>query len=87
MISYTALRDIPPFTLSGVLRHELGHVLGFRHEHTRPEAGTCFEDDSWIPLTPYESDSVMHYPQCNGTNFGDLVITAGDAAGARAAYP
>ncbi|NHA00884.1 peptidase M16 [Nocardioides sp. W3-2-3] len=44
----------------------LGHVLGFRHEHTRPEAGTCFEDNNWRPLTPYDSASIMHYPQCNG---------------------
>ena len=30
-----------------ILGHELGHTLGFRHEHTRPEAGTCFEDNNW----------------------------------------
>jgi hypothetical protein len=44
-----------------------GTVLGFRHEHTRPEAGTCFEDNNWLPLTPYDSASIMNYPQCNGT--------------------
>ena len=33
-------------TLVGILRHELGHTLGFRHEHTRPESGTCFEDSN-----------------------------------------
>jgi uncharacterized protein YkwD len=71
--------------LTGILRHELGHVLGFRHEHTRPEAATCFEDTRWRALTPYDSASVMHYPQCNGTGSA-LTLTALDAEGARALY-
>ncbi len=87
LIDNSSFGDIAPYTLPGVLRHEAGHALGFRHEHTRPEAGTCFEDDSWRPLTTYDSDSVMHYPQCNGTNRGDLLITQLDAAGAAALYP
>src|SRR5688500_5527651 len=40
------------WTPTNILGHELGHTLGFRHEHTRPEAGTCFEDNNWRPLTP-----------------------------------
>ncbi len=76
----------PPLTLIGVLRHELGHVLGFRHEHSRPEAGTCFEDKSWKPLTPYDSESVMHYPQCNGTAGWELNLTILDINGSVAAY-
>ncbi len=72
--------------LEGILRHELGHVLGFRHEHTRPEAGTCFEDTDYRPLTPYDRDSVMHYPQCNGNAASTLALTAVDAEGARSAY-
>jgi hypothetical protein len=79
--------NIAPITLTGVLRHELGHILGFRHEHTRPEAGTCFENNSWYPVTPYDSKSVMHYPHCNGTQTGDLNLTAYDIGGAAAVYP
>ena len=67
---------------SNILGHELGHTLGFRHEHTRPEAGTCFEDNNWRPLTPYDSASIMHYPQCNGSS-PDLSFSSLDASGCR----
>lgn len=73
-------------TLTGILRHELGHVLGLRHEHTRPESGTCFEDNNWRALTSYDSDSVMHYPQCNGTGDWSLTLTASDKTGIKALY-
>lgn len=64
--------------LAGILRHELGHTLGFRHEHTRPESGTCFEDRNWRPLTSYDAFSVMHYPQCNGQGDWSLNLTDRD---------
>jgi len=50
----------------GVLRHELGHVLGYRHEHIRKEAGCQSEDGAWKPLSPYDPHSVMHYYCGNG---------------------
>jgi hypothetical protein len=87
LIDSESIGNISPFTLAGILRHELGHVLGFKHEHTRPEAGTCFEDNNWRSVTPYDSASVMHYPSCNGTQTGDLKITELDIQGARALYP
>jgi len=73
----------------GFIRHEFGHVLGFRHEHVHTDAvGGCREDDNFKPVTDYDSNSVMHYPHCGGTNdIEDLSITATDAEGAAIVYP
>lgn len=77
------------YTLQGVLRHELGHVLGFRHEHIRDEADAffCREDTDFRPLTEYDAASVMHYPQCNGEGDWGLALTDVDARGAAFFYP
>ncbi|NVJ27953.1 MULTISPECIES: M57 family metalloprotease [Myxococcus] len=86
LIDNTAFGSISPWTLAGILRHELGHTLGFRHEHT-VSGNSCYEDANWRALTAYDRSSVMHYPQCNGTQTGDLVLTSLDKTGARALYP
>jgi hypothetical protein len=73
------------FDSIGVLRHELGHVLGYRHEHTRGIAGCGFEDNQWQPLTPYDPHSVMHY-FCGGGGSMALEISKVDVTGHRALY-
>ncbi|HEU0037431.1 MAG TPA: Ig-like domain-containing protein [Kofleriaceae bacterium] len=73
--------------LANILGHELGHTLGFRHEHTRPEANAtqCFEDNQFRGVTVYDSASVMHYPQCNGTST-TLAFTELDRQGVSSVY-
>lgn len=76
------------FDSVGVLRHELGHVLGFRHEHIRSGAppvcpGEALADT--VELTQYDPQSVMHY-FCGQVGSRDLRITATDRAGAQQVY-
>ncbi len=89
LIEDMAFSPTSPIPLTGVLAHELGHVLGFRHEHIRPEAANddedCVEDDRYREVTPYDAASVMHYPQCHGTST-TLAFTARDREGAVAIY-
>ena len=70
----------------GVMRHELGHVLGFRHEHIRPESPDQIEP--WVvgkinakALTTYDRKSVMHYPLSAGHGTNDFTLTRRDKEG------
>ncbi len=77
------------FTREGILRHELGHILGFRHEHIRLAAaaaalGIETTDDSH-DLTAYDGLSVMHYVN-NQYGNKQLVISELDRLGAQRVY-
>jgi serine protease len=72
--------------LTGVLRHALGHALGFGHEPMRPESGACFENQDFKPIAAYDELSVMHYPQCNGGTSWKLLLTERDKSGAACVY-
>lgn len=70
---------------TGVLRHELGHVLGYRHEHIRDIVGCRLEGTQWVPITPYDPHSVMHY-MCGGGGTLSLQLTDLDKQGHARAY-
>ncbi|RCJ19198.1 hypothetical protein A6S26_27495 [Nostoc sp. ATCC 43529] len=76
------------FNRVGVLRHELGHVLGFRHEHIRSGAPPACQGEPLggdTPLTEYDPQSVMHY-FCGGRGSAELAITELDRIGSQQVY-
>jgi hypothetical protein len=92
-VSDLLLNGTNSFSPTGVMRHELGHVLGFRHEHIRPESPKQIE--SWVvgnisaqELTSYDRRSVMHYPLPNFAGYGttDFQLTNRDKDGFKKLY-
>lgn len=79
----------------GILRHELGHTLGFRHEHIvlnplctdeLPDESSTTTVEDYRELTPYDVSSVMHYPQCRPSQSGGYRQSARDFEGAIGIY-
>jgi hypothetical protein len=72
--------------LQAILTHELGHILGFRHENTRigPDPATLtscgWEDTNFRPLTNQDPLSIMN---CGG---GGDSLTFTDQSGAACEY-
>jgi Subtilase family len=71
----------------GLLRHELGHTLGYRHEHA-PGIAACFAEGNqqFERLTEYDSESVMHYICSETTGSSDLILTSKDRSGHQKLY-
>jgi hypothetical protein len=71
----------------GILRHQLGHVLGYRHSRSTQVNGCYFSSNKWVRFSqPYPgNDSVMEY-FCTSTDGLNLRISKPDQTGHRQLY-
>ena len=77
----------PQADLTGLLRHQLGHILGYRHAQTRI-AGCYSEGARWLPVSTDGPKSVMQYHCAQGASSGDpsFAFTSGDLREHRRRY-
>jgi hypothetical protein len=76
------------YDVVGIFRHEIGHIMGYRHSHINGVPGCeLYEetDKNWKALSPYDSKSVMHYP-CGGGGSKDFVLSDRDKEDHRKFY-
>lgn len=68
--------------------HELGHALGFRHEHIHTGATPrCDEGGTRTELTAFDTLSVMKYSNCSvSMGINNTELSALDATGAHKVY-
>ncbi|KAI4816928.1 hypothetical protein KUCAC02_009228 [Chaenocephalus aceratus] len=101
--SYVGRRGAGPQAISigkncdkfGIVVHELGHVIGFWHEHTRPDRDehvSIIRDNiqpgqeyNFLKMEPGEVDSIMHYAKNTFSRgiFLDTILPRYDVNGVR----
>lgn len=89
LVNYSFLdapSSFPNVNSQGWLRHELGHVLGLRHEHVQAPAPLCAELTPYRAITSFDSSSVMNLPYCSSNGVDDFSISDWDALGIRLLY-
>ena len=86
LISRNTFQDGDEKSIAAVLRHELGHVLGFRHEHIRSPRCLGVEDSGWINVTEFDQYSIMNYPGCVGWSNLSGNLSQDDIKGAVKVY-
>jgi hypothetical protein len=72
---------------NGVLRHQLGHTLGFQHEHLWLDPACTSEDSRLaVKIANYDVDTVMHLPSCRPSEVGGTMQTEDDIVGSVEIY-
>lgn len=74
------------YNRQAVMKHELGHILGLRHEHLRSQAHCVLsasgsptqpENSHWLPFRDFDAKSIMHYA-CDASPYQREKFSDGD---------
>ncbi|MDH4250049.1 MAG: hypothetical protein OEV27_02580 [Nitrospira sp.] len=81
--------DAARASFRGLILHEFGHVLGFDHEHQRPDGPQdigCYRDirTDAVLIGPADPKSIMSWSYCKESSLN--VLTLSDIRGARSVY-